>query len=210
MFWSHILEGGGKFQFTKLYMLAIMSARLEFKVSLRFEIVVCCVGLHNVDRRMLDGGRVWGVLFQITRYFCDRQSYICDNWDQNLMMGAEQEEAEEEADEKGEVSTEEFYKITSAHLSRASDAIANSYFWSAVHLLRSFGAWLGHLENWSQCCSCHPSALRDYFDLPNDCPLRGCRASEMAAGSSCFVPCSSRPRAARPSVRPTEKKKKLF
>ena len=142
----------------------------------------------------LEGGRVWGVLLSISVFFCDRQSFLIDYWDDTLMAGSSEAVEEEVGDDV------EYYKITSVHLSRATEAIRDLFFWATLHIIRAFGTWLGHLEHWASSCPCHRSEFREFHRLDNDCPLRGCRAPDIAAGCKNALPRMLRPANVQPSA----------
>ena len=85
-----------------------------------------------------------------------------------------------EEEEEGAV-----FKDTSVHVARATEAVRSPEFWSVIALVRVFADWLAALMYWALGCPCHSRAFREYFELrldEMDCPLRTCRAPDIAAG----------------------------
>ena len=124
----------------------------------------------------LDGGRAWLVMAQLTNYFGERERLIRSNLDPEKMATICDGENEGEHHE---------YKDTSVQVLRATDGINSPTFWSMVALVRIFANWLAALMYWVLGCPCHPRKLRDRFQLhldSLDCPLRTCRAPDIAAG----------------------------
>ena len=113
---------------------------------------------------------------QLTEYFGAREDTICANWNQELMGGDALEEADDEVHK---------FKDTGVHVSRATEAFEAPDFWAMIATVRIFSNWLAALMYWCQACPCHSRRFRDYFHMRLDklsCPLRGCRAPDIAAG----------------------------
>ena len=124
----------------------------------------------------LEGGRVWTVVSQLGEYFGAREEVIRSNWNQGLMGGDALEEEDDEVLK---------FKDTGVHVSRANESFEAPSFWAMIATIRIFSNWLAALMYWCQACPCHPRRFREYFTMRLDklqCPLRGCRAPDIAAG----------------------------
>ena len=55
-------------------------------------------------------------------------------------------------------------------------------FWATCDCMLVFANWLARVENYAQPCPCHSRQVREFFQMDNSCPQRGCRAPDFAVG----------------------------
>ena len=130
------------------------------------------------------GGRVWGVVVKITRWLKDRREYIQQNWSLERMQG-ENNDGDDGGDSDEDADVGSAWERQGKHLARADSAILDNFWWALIDLVNVIAELLGALENWSNGCKCHPRHFRELCNLHLaviQCPLRLCRAPELACG----------------------------
>ena len=113
-----------------------------------------------------DGGRAWGVLEKIVRWFLKREGAIKRNFDlQKLLhdpakprMPQVPQCDEPGRDDDGDEPTKRgfFEDRDGKNMKLCGAAIADPFFWGAMHLLGHFSEILEHMQSWMMGCACHP------------------------------------------------------
>ena len=135
----------------------------------------------NKGPPLMEGGRVWGVVNEATAWLDMRGPVIREAWDYRAM--GEDVDAND-LDDEGEAANQ--YKDTSAHLQRADEGIRDMVIWAVISLVQLFVGWMAAMEHWCEACPCHSRRFREFWELHVDelrCPLRGCRAVDLAVGN---------------------------
>ena len=150
----------------------------------------CLVGAYEAYKPLflagpplLAGGRVWGVTTEITEWLLLREDVLKRTWDESRVQFADRRAGRlQDADGPGGFGDE-----SSAHVVATSKALGSPDFWGFLKLISVLSSILSHIENWSQACACHPATHCYALGLPDrmrlQCPMRGRRVSEIAAGA---------------------------
>ena len=135
---------------------------------------------------LFEGGRVWGVTVEITEWLLVRKDAIIDSWQEDRVQfrqnaaAAAQDQAQAQPVQGGRDGAD-----NDKHVRKATEAIGKPLFWATMELVSILSEVIGHLESWTQGCSCHDSrhcqtpGLRK---LKQQCPMRGRRCPELAVG----------------------------
>ena len=95
----------------------------------------------------MDGGRVWGVVIAIAKYFTRRQHMIEPAWDMNKIT------FNEGPGQDGD------HAVDRAHLQRADEAFTDLEVWATFWMLKLLSEFIANIEGFMLSCFCHPKAL---------------------------------------------------
>ena len=80
-----------------------------------------------------------------------------------------------------------FGEESSAHVVATTKALGSPDFGGFLKLIAVLSSILSHIENWPQSCACHPATVCYRLGVPDklrlQCPMRGRRVGEIAAGA---------------------------
>ena len=131
---------------------------------------------------LLEGGRIWKVVTESTRWFTLNKDHIQRFWNTESMQGAAHAHGDDSNDDDDH---DDNPLETSVKIAKAGVGFADVFFWAVVALVSQFSDWLEYIENWASGCACHPRKLRGHFQIrkdAEDCPMRGKRASCISSG----------------------------
>ena len=155
----------------------------------RERIVLGCLTGHRLAWRdlfssgppLFEGGRVWGVTVAITDWLLLRKDVIVDAWQEDRVQFRRQAGQNPAEPAHGGGSGGDNDK----HVQKATEAIGKLLFWATIELVSILSEVIGHLESWTQGCSCHPAQhcqAASLKKLKHQCPMRGRRCPELATG----------------------------
>ena len=148
-----------------------------------------------------DGGRAWGVLEKTVRWLLHREGAIKRSFDlqkllrnpakpkQTVIPEALGQDAQQDKDRLEHTKRNFFDDRDGSNMAVCDAAIADPFFWGALHLLSQFSAILEHMQSWMLGCGCHSQHVRQQvrellgrsaFDVVEGCPMRGRRGPDLA------------------------------
>ena len=130
----------------------------------------------------------WEAVWELIQALLDLELPLRWFWDRALILG------------HGVVAAPHGDRGVGVHFECADSAILNPVFWGYLKMLSTIGVLVEHLFHWVESCPCHSKlqlgefrswkASRAAFGRLSDihakiksCPLRGCRAPELAVGA---------------------------